>query len=282
MEDARPGWFVRVMPPALITIPVALAVVAYAVGATPRQMAEAPRRPSVAFAQHLVDLGLVQPQEEVFAHFDFTNRGRELVRITDLVPSCGCLKPEMRKNVYYPEESGHFLVRVQTANENPGPKEYRITVKYEDPQPREAEVVFRVTLPENQVLIRPSVLPLYQLSDEPLTETVDVIDRREKPFRVVKVECTRSQVAKVELAERETDENGHTHQRIRVTVPADLHEGRSDAVIRIYTDDPAYRALRVPLRVHTKRTPFFSGKNAPIPDPHVRPASATDEESGHE
>jgi hypothetical protein len=67
-----------------------------------------------------------------------------------------------------------------------------------------------------------------------------------------------------------------------VTVPADLHEGRSDAVIRIYTDDPEYRALRVPLRVHTKRTPFFSGKNAPIPDPHVRPASATDEESGHE
>jgi hypothetical protein len=103
-----------------------------------------------------------------------------------------------------------------------------------------------------------------------------VFDRREIPLGVVMVECTRSQVAKVELTERETDENGHTHQRIRVTVPPDLNEGRSDAVIRIYTDDPQYRALRVPVRVHTKRTPLYGGGKSPISDPHLRPASATD------
>src|SRR4029077_20650754 len=100
-------------------------------------------------------LGPVAPSEEVFAHFDFINRGQSAVTITALVPSCGCLQPQMNKKVYQPGTSGNFLVRVQTANENPGLKEYHVAIRYMDPEPREADVVFRVVLPDNQVFVRP-------------------------------------------------------------------------------------------------------------------------------
>jgi Protein of unknown function (DUF1573) len=278
MEDARSSRWVRGAPVAAVALPIAWAIVAYAMGSHPRPMAAAPRRPALAFAQHMVDLGAVAPAEEVFAHFDFKNRGDETVTVTKLTPSCGCLQPELRKKVYHPGQSGHFLLRVQTANQTPGPKEYHVKVEYQDPLPRETDVVFRVNLAENQVFIKPRALQVYQLSDQPTTQEIDVIDRRPEALRVVRAECTRSDLAKVELLETEVDASGHTHNRIRVTIPSRLPAGRMDAVIRVYTDDATYRLLRVPLVIQTGRQSQLVMKPRAIVDPRVRPAGAESED----
>jgi hypothetical protein len=257
----------RWLPTAGIAVPFLLAVVAQALGPRPGPMAAAPARPALAFDQYLVDLGPVAPSEEVFAHFSFTNRGHEPVTVLKLVPSCGCLQPQMEKWTYQHGQTGHFVVRVQTANENPGPKEYRITVKYSDPVPRDVDVVFRVVLPDNQVLVRPRALAIYQFSDEPTVREIEVIDRRRGHLNITSVECSRD-IASVELEEGDVDEAGNWRGRLKVTVPGNLPAGRTDAVVRIFTDDPAYRTLRVPLIVEGASPGKFV-------DPNVRHASGT-------
>jgi hypothetical protein len=51
----------------------------------------------------------------------------------------------------------------------------------------------------------------------------------------------------VEFAGSEVDKNGNWHGHLKVTLPARLPRGRVDAMIRIFTDDPDYHMLRVPL-----------------------------------
>ncbi|MSR59597.1 MAG: DUF1573 domain-containing protein [Planctomycetaceae bacterium] len=283
MDDARFRRLIRSVPAAAIAVPVLWAVVAHAVGSSPRPMAAAPPRPALAFAQRLVDLGEVAPSEEVFAHFDFTNRGTDTVRIDELVGSCGCLQPELRKKIYHPKQSGQFLVRVQTANQSAGSKEYHVTVKYHDPDPRETDVVFRVVFPENQVFIRPRALEVMNLgSSEATTRQIEVVDRRTEPLSIARIECTLSGLVTIGPVTTRVDEQGHTHHLFDVTVPGNLPETRSEAMLRIFTDDSDYRALRLPLRIDSRRPRSMAGNARSIVDPAVRPASATSDDDSND
>lgn len=283
MEDARRGRLARRMSATVIAVPVVWAVIAHALGSVPRPTAAAPRRPALAFMQHLVDLGHVTPSEEVFANFEFTNRSDRMVTIRKLVPSCGCLQPELRKWVYYPGESGHFLLRVQTANQVAGAKEYDVAVQYEDPEPQETKVVFRVHLPENQVFIRPRALELTLLgASTPTVRDVEIIDRRPEPLTIAKVDCTRSHVVTLSPVTTVVDELGHTRFRFQVTIPGDLPEGHVEAMLRVWTRDPSYRVLRVPLRIHTEKPGAVAEKTRTIVDPHLQPASATEDDATEE
>src|SRR5262245_21457853 len=263
MDDALRRSWIRRLPVAGMAIPLLFAVAAQAVGPHPRPIAAPPARPSLAFDQYLVDLGPVGPSEEVFAHFDFTNRGPATIANIQLVPSCGCLQPRLNKQAYESGESGHFMVRVQTANEAAGLTEYTVAVKYADPEPRETNVVFRVVLPENQVFVAPRALVLYQEGGSSLPpQEIEITDRRGGQLNITRVDCTRN-VAQVELAGSENDENGNWHGHLKVTLPAKLPAGRVDAMIRIFTDDPDYHMLRVPL--------ILQGPSArKIIDPHVQ------------
>jgi hypothetical protein len=252
---------------AAILVPLVVGLVGHAAGNTPRPIGEGPSRPGLAFDQYLVDLGEVPPSEEVFAHFGFRNSGEHTVTVRELSPSCGCLKPELRKRIYQPGESGRFHIRVQTANEAPGPHEYRIAVRYNDPQPREAVVLFRVVLPDNQVFVRPRALIFYQMSDQPTTQEIEIIDRRPEHLRVERVECSKDFV-QIEQAGGSTDAAGHWRGKLKITVPGDLPRGRREALVQIVTSDPEYRTLRVPLIIQ-------SGQPRKVSDPKVRPAGGT-------
>lgn len=279
MDDAIRRRFVNRLPTAGITLPFFLAVLAHFAGPRPGPVAAAPAKPALAFHQYLVDLGNVTASENVLAHFDFTNRGSHEVEITELVASCGCLQPHLKKKVYQPDESGFFTLKIQTANQTAGQKEYTVTVKYNDPTPQEALVVFRVMLPDDQVLVRPIALFFYQLGNEKspddsmsLTklgiapQDFEVTDRRRRHLSIVRVECSHPDV-RVERQEDDVDETGTWHGRFRVSFEHGLPPGRHREVVRIHTDDPddRYRVLRVPL--------YMDGPSRRRKiDPHVRQA----------
>lgn len=244
-----------------LAAPFVLSIVARAGGVSPHPMATAPRRAALAFDQYLVDMGEVTPSEEVFAHFGFANAGNEPVNITELVPSCGCLQPQLKKNVYEPGETGYFVVRVQTANQDAGPKEYRVKVRYADPQSREAEVLFRVVLPDNKVFVKPRALAFYQLSGQPTTQEIEVIDHRPQGLIVQSVRSS-TELATAELGDPEVDEQNRLKWRVKVTVMGTVPPGRRDGVVTIVTNDPDYPRLRVPLIIQGP-----SGKVARAPRP---------------
>jgi hypothetical protein len=277
MADALRLTLVRRLPAIGMALPFLLAVAAHIAAPRPRPLAAAPDRPALAFNQYLIDKGEVLPSQEVRVRFEFTNRGPAPVRVTQLVPSCGCLQPRLKKRTYQPGESGSFDLHVQTANQNAGFKEYTVAVKYADPESREATVTFRTVLPENQVFVTPRALTFYEFSDDALAagvlpKTIEITDRRGRGrgrhLNITSVECT-PRIAEVEVEETDVDEEGYWHGRLKVTIPGQLPSRQVQAVIHIATDDPEYRQLRVPLILQ-------GGSLRRIIDRHVQPAGGVE------
>jgi hypothetical protein len=142
-----------------------------------------------------------------------------------------------------------------------------VTVHYTDPLPREALVTFRVLLPDNQVTVRPIAMFIWQPGSQPITQEIEITDRRGRPLSIKRVECSRD-AAQVELAGSEIDEAGNWHGHVKVTVPGNQSPGRVEATVRIFTEDDDYPVLRVPLRIEGPASPK-------VRDSHVQPASAT-------
>lgn len=235
---------------AAVTITVGLpAALAFALAgrSAPRPM-ELPERPGLAFDQYLVDLGQIEPSPEAVARFGFANSGKTPIRITKWEPSCGCLKPTLRKTDYLPFESGSFSLRVRTAGETPGPHEYRLKVFYEDPQPREANLTFRVTIPEQQVFVRPRALAIYQNGKQETSHDVTVFDLREPGVTVLATRSS-SEFVRAEPLEATRSPEGERSQKVRVTVTADVPKGIHWATVTLFTDDSQFPELVVPIQI---------------------------------
>ncbi|OYW22830.1 MAG: hypothetical protein B7Z55_04185, partial [Planctomycetales bacterium 12-60-4] len=142
--------------------PFVLAVFVHAARPSVPLSISLPDRPALAFDQYLIDLGRVQPTTEVQGTFVFENRGQQTVDILEVVPSCGCLQPQLSTRKLAPGETGAVIVRMQPANELPGRKEYYADIRYTDPLPRETRVTFRLELPERQLAVKPRALLIYQ------------------------------------------------------------------------------------------------------------------------
>ena len=243
-------------------VPFALALVAHGFGPRPSPLATAAERPALAFQQYLVDLGRVPPLEEVSARFRFVNMGERPLTIGQIIPSCGCLQPRLSRKTYAPGETGELVVRVQTASEAPGGKAYHVQVDYDDGQPRQAELDFRVELPDRQVIVRPRALTIYQFGTKPTVEELVVTDYRSEPLSVEGVSCS-SPLVQLELGTSDADADGNVRHRVQVKLAATIPPGVHRALVRIYTNDATYRELKVPL--------VIQGQSAAVPQTAVAP-----------
>lgn len=238
----------------LVGIPAGATLAATLAGPHAQPMSGLSDRPGLAFYQYLVDLGAVRPSEEVTARFAFANTGTEPITIQEIVPSCGCLKPTLRRKTFAPGKSGDFLARIRTAGETAGLHEYTLVVKYTDPQPREELLTFRVRLPDNQVSIEPKALLAYQLNGSSTTSEVLIRDRREQPLELLNV-VTSSSLIRAELGPKSLDESGHPQYKVLVTMAGKIPGRVFNGLVTVFTNDPTYRTLKVPVRIHGPGTP---------------------------
>jgi hypothetical protein len=239
------------------SLPLCLATLSHVWGQSSRALAEIPASPTLSFEQYLIDYGQVVPTEEVRTHFGFMNMADRPIQIDRLEPSCGCLQPRLddKYRELDPGERGEFLIRIQTANQAVGPKEYTVIVHYRDPEPRQTTVRFRVTLPDNQVALKPRALMMYLSGTAPLVQTAEVIDRRPHKFEIVKLEVEPANLATVEPSGEFDDSEDHRHYKLRIEVNPELPDGSHRGVIWVHTNDPAYQTLRLPLAVQKGAVP---------------------------
>lgn len=241
---------------ALAIVPFGAAVLAHRQGSSPTLSVTRPALPALAFDQYLVDLGPVQPSSEVRANFVFRQRGDQPVKILKMTPSCGCLQPRfLRKQtaadepaVFEPGETDALVLRVQPANESPGRHEYFVDIQYTDPEPREARITFRVTLPEKGISITPPAIMVYQFSDQPTVMPVLITDTRNDAWTVRGVSVSLSFV-NVSVGEAVHTEAGTLEQPLEVTVAAKVPHGRHRGLIIVFTDNPQYPELKIPLMI---------------------------------
>jgi hypothetical protein len=233
-------------------LPIGLSILAHAQHKPVTLSIAAPARPGLAFQQYMVDLGPIQPTSEVRGYFVFRNQSAGDVTITSVEPSCGCLAPQLEKKTYGPGETGTISLRVLPANEAPGKKEYFVDVRYSDTEPREIRLVFRLTLPEKKLSVRPRALMFYQLGEEATSQRLKVCDTRGMPVVIEGVKSSNPLVTVRYLGGLETD-GGLVEHQIEVTAAANCPAGRHQGTISISTADEAFPELRVPFMVEGRQ-----------------------------
>lgn len=209
--------------------------------------ASMPARADLHFPEPRVERGTVRSGVPLAQQFNFVNQGPGAVTITDLRASCGCLAPRLEKRTYQSGESGAIFLEVNTLSQPPGPNAWGVDVHYQDAG---QEQIKRLDLLVNlitEVKVEPARLNFSTTGA--LRHQVVVTDQRPQPFRVTQARCSSPfLLADVQAAEGPTA----AVQRVSVEVTAQLPEGRHELVLSIFTDDPTYRELRVPVTVNKR------------------------------
>ena len=235
-------------------IPFTVSIVYSIAGSVEQTVLNETERPALVFDEYFADFGSypIQPRPVVYARFTFRNRGTEAVHVTNLEPSCGCLAPILDARIIAPDESGEVILRVQTANQEPGPQEYTLKVYYTDPKPRELDLGLKLVLPDEQVVIRPRALLVQQLGTAETTHTATITDYRSRKFNVTNV-VVASDLAEAELGRVEDAPDGTRRFRIDVRVAGHVPPGRHRAVVNVQTDDAGHPLVQLPLLIEGPR-----------------------------
>lgn len=246
----------------LATLPFVAASFAHWTGSRVQTSIAGEAKPALAFETYLVDTGLVkETSRTVAARFRFKNLSDQTVTVKELIPSCGCLNPQLDKKVYLPKEVGEFVLKMETAGESPGQKEYFVDFQYEDTKARSTRLTFKLELPIRRLVVKPKALVIYQFTPGRTVHPITVSDYRAgKDFEIVSVEST-SKYAKVELGKLE-QKDGLRQQKLEVIVEDIVPPGKHNGLIVITTNDSDFPELFVPLIIQGP-DPQTAQKNSP-------------------
>ena len=222
----------------------------------PQASAAAPLRQPLAFSQYLVNLGPVEAKRSHPAWFRFRNLSDELMELRDLKTSCGCLAVGFTRDRVEPGKTGELTLQIESAHQPAGPRTYTADVVYGPPGDPDVEyttrLTFRIVLPERTVRVNPRVLIFHQPNANQTAHTIDVNDLRDEPLSVLDVDSDSEllglEVVPIRFRSSEEKQAGLTG-RVRVIVGA-VPPGRHETIVRIHTDDPEFKTLKVPVRIH--------------------------------
>jgi hypothetical protein len=203
-------------------------------------------RADLFFPEPVADAGEVRSGTSLVHRFTFINQGPTTIEITGARASCGCLKPRLEQRTCGPGERGGLLLEVNTLSQTPGPHDWKawVTYKigdasYESLLQLHARIVAEIT-------VRPAALTI--LAGSAVEHEILLTDLRSAPLSIREVRPS-SPYLKSEVASEYRDESGNRVQKLRLMVTGEYPDGRHEEVVGIYTDDPLYRELRVPVTI---------------------------------
>jgi hypothetical protein len=187
-----------------------------------------------------IDLGEIRGGTTHAQRFTLTNDGTERVEIADVRPGCGCLAPKLDRRVLGPGETATLTLQVRALGQPNGPRSWNVRVRSRQGERDVEQVLVVAATIRNDVTVQPAILALSVATT--LRQEIIVTDTRTPPLRVTAVRATLPAVAtRVEPAAA-----GVTRIILDVTAAA-LPPGRHDGLVSVYTDDPDYSPLEVPL-----------------------------------
>jgi hypothetical protein len=214
-------------------IPLVVGLLALAAG---RARAELRCEPPAA------DLGVIRGGPAVQHRFELVNDGPTPIDIVDVERGCGCLESDLQKRTLKPGERAGLRVTVRTAGQPNGPRSWNLRIRYRAGDTAREELLVIAATIRNEVTIAPSILALYV--QDALRQEVVVTDLRSPPLKVTGVNSTVPALrATVQPAV-----GGVTKVSLEVSA-ADLDGGRQDAILSLYTDDPLYNPLQLPVTI---------------------------------
>jgi hypothetical protein len=233
----------------------------------PSKMEESPMRPIIALlllpicpALAFAQLNFVAPTGNlgelrggpVYQHrFDFVNESPSPIEIIDFRLGCGCLQPVLDQRVYQPGEKGTLLMNLRTLGQPDGPRTWQAQVAYRQAGKLLETPLIVAAKIRNEVTVAPSIIAM--TVETTLRQELTITDLRTPPLKVVIVLAS-SPAIRVEL---QPAANGVTKAIIEVSGAA-LAAARQEEMLNIYTDDPYYRHLQVPITLTKANRPAVS------------------------
>jgi hypothetical protein len=193
-----------------------------------------------------VTLGEVKAGRPLSHRFTFVNRSTETVEITRVQPSCGCLKPRLAERRLRPGESGVLVLEVNTLTSPSGPNAWRVQLFYTcGGRACDLTLALRATV-LTEITLQPAALVLQ--TETSVSSSVTLTDGRATPLTATGVR-TSAPLLRAVLQEDRLDTAGHKVVGVRLDVEPGFPEGRHDETLQIFTSDPEYPELRVPVTV---------------------------------
>lgn len=203
-------------------------------------------RAELQFRQPLVEVGDVKCGAALAHDFSFCNTAAQPIEIVEIQASCGCLKPRLEPRTIPPGESGTLHVEVNTLTQSAGPHTWEVHIRYQlGSEQREAVLRLAGNI-VTEISVKPCSLSI--CADRAITHELHLIDLRPHALSITAVRLTSMKVTASVVGEAR-DAAGHLVRTIRINIADDFPEGRHEETLTIYTDDPTYRDLRVPVTI---------------------------------
>jgi hypothetical protein len=193
-------------------------------------------------------VGEVKCGQPLSHSFQVINRGSVAVEVIGARTSCGCMVPLIKERTLAPGQETTVLLEINTLTQAVGPQSWRLTLHSRPVGRPDADDVLPLTVRGTviaEVRVEPTALVLS--ADVP-APTVTLIDSRPRPLNLIDVRTTlpslQAQVGTVRV-----NAAGHTVRTVLLEVRPDCPEGRHEAILSLYSDDPAYPELRLPVTV---------------------------------
>jgi hypothetical protein len=201
--------------------------------------------------QPLVNFGEVKAGKPLSHRFTFVNRGSDIVQVTAVQPSCGCLTPRFGERRLRPGDVSVLMLEINTLTAPPGPNAWRAQILYTcGGETHDLTVSLRANVLA-EITVQPAALVLQ--TERSIGHEIRLVDSRKIPFTVSCVRTSSPHVSGA-LVDAHVDEEGKKSSTIRVEVTAAMPAGRHDEMLQIFTSDPEYPELKVPVTV-VKKSP---------------------------
>jgi hypothetical protein len=208
--------------------------------------ATVPARADLHFTEPVASAGVVYAGASLVHDFTFENQGPEPVLVLDARASCGCVQPRVPQTPFRAGEKGSIALEVNTLSQAPGPRAWTVNVKY-----RAGDIEREMQLQLNarlvvEVTVQPAALVVF--ADRMARHDLVLTDTRAKPLEILEVHAGSAKLLP-QVGEATRDAKGLTTRHISLAVADDYPDGRHEEILHIYTADPRYRDIRVPLTV---------------------------------
>jgi len=180
--------------------------------------------------------------------FELANATAGTVAITKVESACGCLRRALGAETLATGQKTQLTVEVNTLTQPEGQNRWQVAVGYTLTAPGGQPEAKELLLQINANLVREVAVSPPQLAFSTAgaaDQTITITDKREKPLTVTKA-ATSSDFVTVEVAQAGGMPRA---QGVVVKLSATAPAGHRDELVVLYTDDPAYPELRVPVRV---------------------------------
>jgi hypothetical protein len=203
-------------------------------------------RADLEFAESCADAGEVKAGPPLSHQFTFVNRGDEVVDITGIESSCGCLTPRLDRRTFQPGERSSILVEVSTLSPAPGPHTWQVKLAYQSGS-KVSEIPLRLSARLiREIVVEPAAVNMF--IDGPMQTELRLRDLRSKTLQLQEVHSTLPGF-QGRLAGQERDSAGHPVYKVELMASDSIAEGRHEEFVSLFTNDPDYREIKVPVTI---------------------------------